>query len=147
MPRKKTTATSPRQTRNKSPAQPKASRARTPPFPSYPSWSSAKFFGFLRSGLRATYNKWPAKWEVLKAAKRPYEGKGKRQKWEFQCHSCNKWKAQKDVSVDHIVPAGALNSFEDIAGFVERLFVGPEGLQVLCSECHGVKTQKERNEK
>lgn len=120
------------------------SRARTPPFAQYPAWSEAKFWGFLRSGLRSTYNRWPAKWDVLKEAKRPYTGKGKQQKWEFQCAECQNWCKQKDVSVDHKIPAGALGKFEDIAGFVERLFVGADGLQVLCRSCHDVKTAQER---
>ena len=122
-------------------------KARTPPFEHYPEWSQAKFWGFLRSALRAGYNKWPPKWEVLRAAKRPYGGKDKRQKWEFKCAKCKKWHKQKDVSVDHIVPAGALSSYDDIAGFIQRLFVGTEGLQVLCKVCHNTKTQEERNGK
>lgn len=122
-------------------------KARTPPFEHYPEWSQAKFWGFLRSALRAGYNKWPPKWEVLRAAKRPYGGKDKRQKWEFKCAECKKWHKQKDVSVDHIVPAGALSSYDDIAGFIQRLFVGVEGLQVLCKTCHNKKTQEERNGK
>lgn len=122
-------------------------KARTPPFEHYPEWSQAKFWGFLRSALRAGYNKWPPKWEVLRAAKRPYGGKDKRQKWEFKCAECKKWHKQKDVSVDHIVPAGALSSYDDIAGFIQRLFVGTEGLQVLCKVCHNTKTQEERNGK
>jgi hypothetical protein len=128
-------------------SKPKVSKARTPPFENYPAWSTAKFWGFLRSGLRSTYNRWPPKWDVLNKAKRPYEGKDKRQKWEFQCGECAGWFKSTEVSVDHIVPAGSLNTFEDIAGFVERLFVGPEGLQCLCKACHDRKTLKERNEK
>lgn len=122
----------------------KKSRARTPPFEHYPAWSEAKFWGFLRSALRSAYNKWPPKWEVLKAAKRPYGGKDKRQKWEFRCAECRKWYKQRDVSVDHIVPAGSLSSYEDIAGFVTRLFVGASGLQLLCKTCHQIKTNNER---
>lgn len=125
----------------------KKSRARTPPFPGYPKWSTAKFWGFLRSALRGGYSKWPAKWDVLNAAKRAYQGTGKQQKWEYLCAECNKWHKGKDVSVDHIIPAGALNSWDDIAGFCQRLFVGEEGLQVLCSGCHHIKTQQERNAK
>jgi hypothetical protein len=127
--------------------QPAKSRARTPPFANYPAWSTAKFWGFIRSGLRGTYNKWPPKWDILNQAKRPYKGPGKQQKWEYQCNRCKKWHKQKDVSVDHKIPAGALNSFEDVASFVERLFVGPEGLQLLCSVCHSDKTQEERKAK
>lgn len=123
------------------------SKARTPPFGNYPNWSTAKFWGFIRSGLRSTYNKWPPKWEVLSAAKRAYTGKGKQQKWEFRCSACDTYHKAKEVSVDHIVPAGSLNNFDDLPKFVERLFVGPEGLQVLCAVCHALKTKNEREEK
>ena len=123
------------------------SRARTPPYAPYPAWTTAKFFGFLRSALRAGYNKYPVKWEVLKAAKRPYKGPDKRCKWEYRCANCGGWFKAKEVSVDHVVPAGALNSFEDLPGFVERLFCGVEGLQVLHKACHDAKTAKERRSK
>lgn len=123
---------------------PSKSRARTPPFKHYPAWSEAKFWSFVRSGLRSCYNKWPAKWDVLKAAKRAYSGEGKRQKWEYQCNSCKDWYVQKEISVDHIIPAGKLNNYEDIAGFVERLFVGADGLQVLCKTCHDLKTKEDK---
>lgn len=81
---------------------------------------------------------------MLAKARRPYKGTGKQQKWEFQCTECEKWHKAKDVSVDHITPAGSLGSFQDVAGFVERLFVGEDGLQVLCMTCHKAKTKKER---
>ena len=123
------------------------SRARTPPFENYPDWSTAKFWGFLRSALRSGYNKYPPKWEVLKAAKRPYKGQDKRCKWEFQCAKCSKWHKAKAVSVDHKIPAGALNTFDDLPGFVQRLFCGVDGLQVLCKTCHDVKTADERKNK
>jgi 5-methylcytosine-specific restriction endonuclease McrA len=127
------------------PVMPKKSRARTPPFKNYEPWTEAKFWSFIRSGLRSTYNKWPPKWEVLKEAKRPYTGQSKQQKWEYLCSSCNKYYKQKDISVDHIVPAGSLNNFSDLAGFVERLFVDTSGLQVLCTECHRLKTKDDKN--
>lgn len=117
---------------------------KTLPFPAYEKWTTARFWSFIRSTVRSGSSKWPPKYEVLKAARRPYKGKDKRTKWEFRCNCCGKYYKAKQVSVDHIIPCGALNSFEDVAGFMERLFVGPEGMQVLCSECHGEKTRKER---
>lgn len=121
---------------------------KTPPHKHYPSWTEAKYWGFLRSALRSAYNKWPPKYEVLRAARRPYKGKDKRQKWEFQCAVCKKWFKQREISVDHVVPAGALSKYDDLVGFVQRLFVGPEGLQVLCTKtCHAAKTAQERKDK
>lgn len=122
----------------------KKSRARTPPFKEHPDWSEAKFWSFLRSGLRGTYNRWPPKWTILAEAKRAYQGDDKRTKWEYQCAQCQNYYKQKEISVDHIHPAGSLNNFNDIAGFVERLFVGTQGLQVLCKECHDRKTREDK---
>lgn len=123
------------------------SRARTPPLAQYPAWTEAKYWSFLRSALRSAASKWPPKWEVLKKAKRPYVGPDKRTKWEYLCNTCQQWKKQKEISVDHTVPAGSLGKYEDVVGFIQRLFVGEDGLQVLCSVCHGIKTQGERNDR
>lgn len=121
----------------------KKSRARTPPFEEYPEWSEAKFFAFIRSGLRAKWGRWPPKYQALAQAKRPYKGENKRQKFEYKCAKCKKWYMQKEVSVDHVEPAGTLKSFDDIAEFSRKLFVGVDKLQVLCDTCHKKKTQKE----
>ena len=51
---------------------------------------------------------------------------------------------EKQIQVDHKIPAGALNCGADLEGFVERLFCESKDLQVLCTECHNVKTQFER---
>lgn len=91
--------------------------------------------------------RWPPVYEVLNAAKRPYEGPNKRQKFEYQCNECKLWWIRKEVQVDHIIPTGSLKSYEDLPGFVERLFVGPEGLQILCSTCHQIKTNQEREDR
>lgn len=119
-------------------------KSRSPPFSEYPEWSEAKFFSFLRSGLRAKWSRWPSKYEVLAAAKRPYTGENKRQKFEYQCNSCKNYVPQKEISVDHIIPAGTLRTFEDLPEFCRRLFVGPDKLQCLCDACHAVKTAEER---
>ncbi len=114
------------------------------PFPAYPDWTTAKFWAFLRSGLRAKWTRWPPKYEVLRKAKRPYVGENKRQKHEFQCAHCGLWHPQKNVTVDHMIPAGQLRSWEDLPGFAERLFCSADKLQVLCDVCHAVKTKEER---
>ena len=89
--------------------------------------------------------RWPSKSIALDAAKRnkPTKQKGLH-RYVYVCAHCNKNHMGKDIQVDHIVPAGSLKSFEDLPGFVERLFCEPEQLQVLCKPCHQLKTNEER---
>ena len=47
--------------------------------------------------------------------------------------------------MDHIIPAGSLKNAEDAAGFINRLFVGPDKLRVLCIDCHKHITKEQRN--
>ena len=116
---------------------------KTPPCPEYEAWTTARYWQFIRSALRKAWMKWPPKFQVLKDKRRDVVGK--RHKFEYQCEKCNKWYMQKEVAVDHIVPAGQLNNHKDLAGFVQRLFVGVEKLQLLCKACHLIKTKEERD--
>ena len=110
----------------------------------YPDWSEAKFWSFVRSGLRSKANRWPPKFDVLAEAKRVYTGENKRQKYEYLCALCNNYHPQKNIEVDHIVPCGSLSSYEDLPGFVERLFCAKEGLRVVCKDCHKGVTNAQR---
>jgi len=133
---------------------------RTPPFKNFPEWTTSKFFSFIRSGLREKFNRYPVKYKVLQDSSRTVRvsdaegnpvsyktgknaGMPKYTK-EYKCKKCGEWFKQKNVQVDHIIPAGSLKSFEDLGGFVERLFTNADGLQVLCTECHDIKTKKEK---
>lgn len=69
---------------------------------------------------------------------------GQRHKYEYKCAECGEWHQGKNVQVDHIVPAGPLSSYEDIAGFAENLFCEASGMQVMCKPCHQLKTNAER---
>lgn len=109
-------------------------------------WSESRYFSFIRSALRRASSKYPVKWQVLNDAKRPYIGNDKRSKWEYECNSCKGWFKTKDVQVDHIVPAGSLKTYKDLAGFTERLFCEADNLQVLCTTCHDIKTQQEKQD-
>ena len=107
-------------------------------------WSEAKFFGFIRSALRSASMRWPPKADAIKAARKPYVGPNKRQKWTCPCAVCGQWKQLKDLQADHIVPCGTLRCFADLALFVERLFCEVEGYRILCKPCHKVVTARER---
>ena len=80
-------------------------------------------------------------------AQRPYKGLDKRTKWEYTCADCNEWFKTKEVEVDHIVPAGSLKDYSDLAGFCERLFCEADNLRVLCKPCHKKRTDEERENK
>lgn len=109
-------------------------------------WTENQFWGFLRSGLRGMSRRWPPLVRLaLQACKRPSQSNNKRLKWEFQCNDCGDWFPRKEVQVDHIEPCGSLRSFDDIGGFVERLFCEADFLAVRCVTCHQEKTNEERN--
>lgn len=107
-------------------------------------WTTARYWSFIRSALRRAWNKYPPKYKVLNAAKRKRQQKKGNQKYEYKCASCGRWHAGKNVSVDHISPAGSLRDYNDLPTFVAKLFCSVEGLQVLCTRCHAKKTNEER---
>lgn len=135
--------------RKKAAVKKKASprKGASPPFPAYPTWTTAKFYSFLRSALRQAFKRWPPKYEALAKASRKYEGPNPRQKKEFQCAICKAWHPQTKVEVDHIIPCGSLRTPEDIGQFVLRMFVSVESFRVLCKPCHLIITKEAREKK
>lgn len=108
--------------------------------------SESAFWAFIRSALRQKNRWWKPITQCKQNAKRPYKGGNKRQKFEYQCNKCKKWFPDKQINVDHVLPAGELNKADDLPGFVERLFVEVEGLQTLCLDCHNEKTKQEKQQ-
>ena len=109
--------------------------------------SEATFWSFIRSALRQKSRWWKPISVCKMNARRLYKGDNKRQKYEYQCKKCKTWHAEKNINVDHIIGAGALNCAQDLPGFVERLFCEQDNLQVLCVSCHDKKTLKEKQSK
>lgn len=107
--------------------------------------TESAYWSFIRAGLRQKSRRWKPIYDCLNQAKRPSKSKtNKRLKWEYKCSKCKKWYANKEVTVDHIVPCGSLTCSEDLPKFVETLFCEKDNLQVLCKSCHDTKTAKER---
>jgi len=104
------------------------------------SLTEAAFWGMIKSALRKQSRWWKPTQNVKNKARRDYTGPNKRQKFEYQCNSCKNWFPATEVQVDHIEAVGSLQCCDDLAGVVNRLFCEEEGLQVLCSTCHGVKS-------
>jgi len=107
---------------------------KTPPFPEYPEWTEARFFQFLRSGLRKLWQRWPPKHQKVEQVKA--KSSNKRYRWRYRCEECGRYYPKKEIEVHHSEPVGQLKSFEDLPGFVSRLFVGTDKLEALCKECH-----------
>lgn len=107
-------------------------------------WTTARYFSFIRSALRRAWTKYPVRYQVMDKARTPYTGKDKRTKWVYKCASCSELFKSTEVQVDHIKPAGTLKTYSDLPGFVQTLFCESDNLQVLCKACHDVKTKEER---
>jgi 5-methylcytosine-specific restriction endonuclease McrA len=103
-------------------------------------WTEASFWAFVRSHMRAMSLRWPPIHEAKRRVRVPYDGPDKRRKWMYLCQQCGHLFDGKDVRTDHIVECGTIKSFEDAPGFLERMLVEVDGLQVLCHQCHHNKT-------
>jgi len=105
-------------------------------------WTEARYFGFIRSTLRRATMKYPVKQHVLMANRIKNDGRfDKRTKFIYTCEICKGEFKGKEIEVDHIKPAGSLKCYEDLAGFVERLFCEADNLRVICKECHAKVTK------
>lgn len=120
---------------------------KTPQCEVYDKWTTARFWGFIRSTLRQATRKWPPKNEAKKLARRPYTGDNPRVKWEYQCYQCKEWFMEKQIEVDHLIPAGTLRDYNDLPDFVRKLFCNINGFGVICKSCHKIKTKKDVWEK
>jgi 5-methylcytosine-specific restriction endonuclease McrA len=102
--------------------------------------------GVLRAGVR----KWEQFWDAKKEASvgRMVNQKTGRQAEHFRCAGCDGLFTSREIQVDHIDPV-----VEPAVGFVDwdtaidRMFCEADNLQVLCTECHREKTNRERKER
>lgn len=106
--------------------------------------TESAFWSFIRSALRQKSRWWKPIMQCKQKARRAYKGTNKRQKFEYQCNNCKGWFPEKKINIDHICPAGSLNSAQDLPGFVERLFCEVDNLQVLCTYCHDIKSKEDK---
>lgn len=111
-------------------------------------WTEAAFRSFIKGNLRRATQKWAPIHECVKAAK---VGRN-----EYQCAGCGEivpstiknaetGKREKNIHVDHIKPvidpALGFTTWDDC---IENLFSELDNLQLLCSACHKIKTDQEK---
>jgi hypothetical protein len=104
--------------------------------------TDAQFFQWLRQILRKASLYWKPIYQVKKEAQVPYIGPNKRRKYSYVCSICKNEFQSTEINVHHTIECGSLKSFEDLPGFVERLFVEKEFLAVVCKNCHDNEHKK-----
>ncbi len=111
-------------------------------------WSPARWHAFVVSVLRSGTRKYPPKYETLNEAKTEKKTNTKtgRVAQHFRCNHCKMEFPASSVQVDHTIPVvDPKVGFISWDEFIARLFCSKENLQVLCTQCHDLKTQGERN--
>lgn len=110
-------------------------------------WTEAQFTSFIKGNLRRVTSKWGPIQEVLKEART--------RRGFYKCNGCNEevpktaldenGKRVKNVHVDHIIPV-----IDPDVGWVswdstiDRMFSEKNNLQVLCYDCHKIKSDDEK---
>jgi 5-methylcytosine-specific restriction endonuclease McrA len=104
--------------------------------------TEAQFITFVKGALRSASRRWKPIYDTIKQAR---VDRGK-----YLCASCGNTVSptqnkRKNISVDHRIPIVDPDvGFVDWNLFIERLFCEAEGLQLLCSSCHDIKSKAER---
>lgn len=96
---------------------------------------STERVSFLRNGLRKLWLKWPPRYHTIAAAK-VERGKYMCAGYETDAHIV----ARKEIHVDHIVPLGEWETWDDM---IAHLFCSSDKLQILCKNCHSRKSANE----
>lgn len=124
------------------------------------SWTAAYFRGLVRGALRKIYFRWPGKKIAFDRVRVEVPGTTKSGKptkrpgvW-YKCQQCGVLgkaqvgktnpKGYKRMWCDHIEPVVPLDRYPDWREYIERLFCDPDNFEILCDDCHHVKSQAER---
>lgn len=91
---------------------------------------------FLISILRRATYRWPARSDALKQARKERNC--------YECAMCHDFYKNNQVVLDHILPVvDPKTGFTNWDDYINRMFPEKEGFQVLCSNCHDIKTTLE----
>ncbi len=103
----------------------------------------------IKGALRRVFSRCPIVRQKLESAVHPTK-KGIRGGKQYVCSVCKQVFPLKEVQVDHIKSVIPYNkTIQDLSydELVARIFCKKQNLQVLCKQCHALKTTKEREKK
>jgi hypothetical protein len=107
-------------------------------------WTASRFRSFVMSALRGA--RWPVKYAAINAAFVTYgiNPKTGRKCKLHRCAHCKQLFPQSKVQADHINPIVPVTGFDSWDDVIRRNFCEIDGYQVLCGDCHLVKTNQEK---
>lgn len=112
---------------------------------------SAKERGLLKGAIRRVFSRSELRRIAIENSIIQHsDDSRKRVKTWCLCANCKKPEAKSNVQVDHILPVIPTDkSLEQLTWdeVVDRIWCEPIHLQVLCTDCHDLKTKAERKER
>ncbi len=102
--------------------------------------------------LRKASYRWPPRQQALRdaaATREDYNKYGAERVSKlvrnfYWCAKCEEVFSRKGVSIDHVVPVvDTRMGWQGFDEFIRRMFCDVSGFQILCSNCHDTKTQRE----
>lgn len=104
-----------------------------------------KAISVVRGAIRQAWMKSPTKLAYLYSKTYPDMNPATRTKWLVDCECCGGSFKTTDVEVDHIQGCNAFSTVEQFEDYFRTiLLAGFDDLQILCKECHAIKTLQDK---
>lgn len=107
--------------------------------------TEAKIKQLIRNAVREEWMKCDTKLAFIASSKVPDTDPNTRRRFKLQCNCCKQWFSESEIEVDHIVGEHSFtNLLGDLVAWINAILnVKFSDLQILCVECHKIKTRAE----
>ena len=115
-----------------------------------PTWTDAKFKGWIVALLRKGTMRFPPRNEALKDARteKKINTKTGRLAQHYKCAGCGGEFTSTNIVADHIEPVvDPVGGFITWDTYITRMFCPKENFQAICKECHDAKSAEERQQR
>lgn len=112
---------------------------------------TAKERGLIKGAIRRAFSRSDLRQKIMARARIEHSdpAKPRCKKW-IKCEVCKSPSPEWSSDVDHIdplIPIGKTMAEMSMDELIDRTWCPEENLQAICSDCHDVKTKKEREER